>query len=372
MYTTSFIVLILTTLAEARFGQENGNGAIEKITALGDLGKPGQAATLAGGSIGLLLAAANPCKKLEKADEIVEDLGDSERVIEAARGLAAAEINFNPFATSVPNICAEPSLPKTEALRGVVPLIDPAVVSNEIENKNSAESVKTPFDAKGLSQADVMVAHGFSNFTAVKLDGTKVDSKSLDVAKTNGGATSSSNSSAASSKDNEENENDSKNSSAASTSGAVEANKDSGKSAQDADKSSAIDDPVIGKFDGFKPSSIEGLDFGKCVPTMKFEPGLNGRKETELTFQAADPIVNKGQQEALNPNIITNRITDQLTNSCGANQAAKDAAVEAMTLIASLNKKDASVAETWNTKLGFDGVDLNPDEAPRPGLVGHA
>ncbi|RKF60318.1 hypothetical protein GcC1_167011, partial [Golovinomyces cichoracearum] len=163
-----------------------------------------------------------------------------------------------------------------------------------------------------------------------------------------------------------------KSSSAASTSGAVDANKDNGKSAQDADKSPAIDDPVIGKFDGFKPSSIKGLDFGKCVPNMKFEPGLNGRKETEFTFQAADPIVNKGQQEALNPNIITNRITDQLTNSCGANQAAKDAAVEAMTLIASLNKKDASVAETWNTKLGFDGVDLNPDKAPRPGLVGHA
>ncbi|RKF79099.1 hypothetical protein GcC1_049033, partial [Golovinomyces cichoracearum] len=218
MHTTSFIVLILTTLAEARFGQENGNGAIEKITALGDLGQPGQAATLAGGSIGLLLAAANPCKKLERADEIVEALGDSERVIEAARGLAAAEINFNPFATSVPSICAEPSLPKTEALRGVAPLIDPAVVGSETENKNSAESTKTPFDAKGLSQADVMVAHGFSNFTAVKLDGTKIDAKSLDAAKTNGGAISSSTDKINDDKkENEKNENDSKSSSAASS-----------------------------------------------------------------------------------------------------------------------------------------------------------
>jgi hypothetical protein len=43
------------------FGQEQGNGAITAIGALTDLGTSGQAATLAGGSIQFLLAAANPC-----------------------------------------------------------------------------------------------------------------------------------------------------------------------------------------------------------------------------------------------------------------------------------------------------------------------
>ncbi|TQS36575.1 hypothetical protein Golomagni_02969 [Golovinomyces magnicellulatus] len=425
MYTKPIIVLLLTALVEARFGQEQGNGAIQKIGALGDLGDPGEAAKISGGSIGLLLAAANPCEskqlisqckniyllelELEQADKMVAELGDSERVIDAARGLVAAEINFNPFVTSVPSICADPSLPKTEALRGVIPLIDPAVVGNDVENKNSAESVKTPFEAKGLSQAEVAVAHGFSNFTAVKRDGTKVDATSLNGAKTNSEANSNSedkktnnkeddkkdgndsgNSSAASSKNDKKDGNDSGNSSAASSNDDKKDGNDSGnssatsskndkkdgnndgKSIQDADKSQAIDDPKIGTFDGFKPSSKEGLDFGKCVPTMKFEPGLNGRKETEFTFQAADPFLNKGQQEALNPNIITNFIKNQLTNVCEANQAAKDAAVKAMGTISALNKKDASVAEEWNSLLGFAGADLNPDKAPKAGLVGHS
>ena len=87
-------------------------------------------------------------------------------------------------------------------------------------------------------------------------------------------------------------------------------------------------------------SSIAGLDFGLCVPTMKFEAGLDGRKATEFTFQAIDPLVNKGQEEALNPNIITNRICDQLTNVCEANQAAKDACDDAKSQIQALGTKD--------------------------------
>jgi hypothetical protein len=104
---------------------------------------------------------------------------------------------------------------------------------------------------------------------------------------------------------------------------------------------------------------------------MKFEAGLDGRSDTEFTFQAIDPLVNKGQEEALNPNIITNRIHDQLTNVCGANQAAKDAAAAAQTQIAALGTKDASTAEAWNSALGFAGTNINPDNAPVAGLIGH-
>ena len=98
---------------------------------------------------------------------------------------------------------------------------------------------------------------------------------------------------------------------------------------------------------------------------------MNGRKATEATFQAIDPLVNKGQQEALNPNIITNRIKDQLTNVCGANKAAKDAAVAAQAMILALGTRDKSTADAWNTALGFAGTNTNPDNAPVTGLVGH-
>jgi hypothetical protein len=95
---------------------------------------------------------------------------------------------------------------------------------------------------------------------------------------------------------------------------------------------------------------------------MKSEAGLDGRADTESTFQAIDPLVNKGQEEALNPNIITNRIHDQLTNVCGANQAAKDAAAAAQTQVAALEIKDASTANAWNSALGFAGTNTKPGQ----------
>lgn len=93
---------------------------------------------------------------------------------------------------------------------------------------------------------------------------------------------------------------------------------------------------------------------------MAFVAGLNGRAATEFTFQAIDPIVNKGQQEALNPNIITNRICDQLTNVCSANAAAKAACLSAKAQILAANTRDASTANTWNSLLGFAGTNINP------------
>ena len=126
---------------------------------------------------------------------------------------------------------------------------------------------------------------------------------------------------------------------------------------------------MTGNFAGFVASS-KGLDFGSCVPTMKFEESLNGRKAGESTFQAIDPKVNKGQQEALNPAIIMRRICDQLGNVCGAAADAKAACTAATTKLGT-GPKDASTADAWNTELGFAGTDINPDNAPKAGLVGH-
>lgn len=103
---------------------------------------------------------------------IVTTLGTDPQVIAAARGLVAAEQNFNPFAVSIPSICSDATLPATEELRGVVPLVDPAVGGSDTENANSATSLTTPFDATGLSVAEVMAAQGFSNFTTKAADGT--------------------------------------------------------------------------------------------------------------------------------------------------------------------------------------------------------
>lgn len=62
MYSKAVIVAALLALAEARFGQE---GTVQSVvSALGTFGQPGQAATLAGQTPGVLLAGANACAKV--------------------------------------------------------------------------------------------------------------------------------------------------------------------------------------------------------------------------------------------------------------------------------------------------------------------
>lgn len=187
MHTKSFILVALASLGHARFGQE---GLVQsKIQALSNFGSPGAAATLAGKTTSALLAGANACAKvciyiislfisvrahthnprfhqLQLADEIVSTLGTDPAVIAGAAALVAAEKNFNPFAQSIPTICSDASLPATAELRGIVPLVDPAVGGAGIQNANSAKSLKTPFGDNGQSVADVTKTQGFSNFTA--------------------------------------------------------------------------------------------------------------------------------------------------------------------------------------------------------------
>lgn len=97
---------------------------------------------------------------------------------------------------------------------------------------------------------------------------------------------------------------------------------------------------------------------------MKFEGGIGNRPDTEFTFLPIDPLCAQGQQEALNPNIITNRICDQLTNVCQANQAAKDLCRSAQDAVEALGTRDKSTADKWNELLGFAGAITNPDGGP--------
>lgn len=368
MYTKVALASVLLAVAEARFSQEQV--PVADISALSNFGQPGEAPTLAGAVPGVLLAAADPCAKLSLADQIVSTLGDDPEVITAAQKLVAAEQNFNPFVVSVPNICGDASLPATEALRGIVPLVDPDVVGSDAENANSATSLQSPFDATGLSVADIMIAQGFSNFT---VNGAAAGSASGDSGSDNNADATATTTAVAATSTPVFTCGGSGTTTAApaATTTAAASSGDSG----DASGSSAavgagaVSDSVTGTFLGFQASSL-GLDFGTCTPTVKFEESLNGRKAGEFTFQAQDPVVNKGQQEALNPAIIFNRICDQLVNVCGAADDAHAACQDAQASLGTA-AKDASTADAWNTALGFAGTDINPDNAPQTGLVGH-
>ena len=107
----------------------------------------------------------NEPSQLELADEIVATLGNDPEVIAGAAALVAAEKNFNPFAVDIPTICSNAALPATPELRGIVPLVDPAVAGADVQNANSAQSLANPFADAGLSVADISKAQGFDNFT---------------------------------------------------------------------------------------------------------------------------------------------------------------------------------------------------------------
>ncbi|OJD34306.1 uncharacterized protein BKCO1_2400029 [Diplodia corticola] len=327
MFSKTLLTVCLAVLAEARFGQEQ-----VPIQAISDVqgGAAGEAATIAGAAVSDLLGGANACDKLQRADEIVAKLGTGADAMQAAIGMVAAEKNFNNFVADKPTVCSDPTLPTTQALRGITPLIDPGVGGADVANALSEKTKANPLDAGGLSVADLLQQNGFSNFTAEDASG---------AAAAAGSASSSSTSSS---------------SAAASSDAAVAAAANT--SSSSSSSSSSTSNTTTTSSTTTNNNNNQNLDFGACTPTMKFAGGLNGRPADEFTFQATDPLVAKGQQEALNPNIITNRICDQLTNVCDAADDAKAACEDAKAQIEALGTRDQSTADAWNEALGFGGA----------------
>ncbi|KAI8197298.1 hypothetical protein K4K53_000116 [Colletotrichum sp. SAR 10_77] len=375
-YSSKTLLLsALLAVAEARFGQEQT--PVSAVSSLQNVGNPGEAATLAGGIPGVLLAAANPCDKLTLADKIVTQLGDSAEVLDAAKGLVAAEQNFNPFVVSVPNICGDASLPATEALRGIVPLVDPAVTGSDTENANSATSKTTPFDATGLSVADVMKAQGFSNFTTAGAAGGNAGAGNNNANNGNANNNNNQNNNANTGNNNANTGNNNANTgntndnvdcgntgnadnsaNTGNTGNASNNTANAGNNNNNANTGNNNNNANTGNTGNNGNANTGGAatgaaDFGKCTPTMDFQLGRAGRKATEGTFLPTDPLVAQGQQDALNPNIITNRICDQLINVCEANDAAHQQCLDAKAQILASGDKSEAVATTFNGLLGF-------------------
>ncbi|OHE99952.1 hypothetical protein CORC01_04853 [Colletotrichum orchidophilum] len=354
-YSKILLISLVLAAVEARFGQEQI--PVQAVSSLPD-NNTGKAATLAGGIPGVLLAAANPCDKLALADKIAA-LGTGSNFLEAAKGVVAAEQNFNPFVVSVPSICGDASLPATEGLRGIVPLVDPAVTGSDAENANSKTSLQTPFDATGLSVADVMKAQGFSNFTIKGQAAAGATGGNANTGNNNNNA----NNANTNANTNTGNANSGNANTASSCGGAASGNAAASNNTGNANTGNANNnnnnnnnqDQNTGNNNGNANSgnATGGADFGKCKPTIDFQTGRPGRKATEGTFLPTDPLVAKGQQDALNPNIIINRVCDQLTNVCEANAAAKTKCLDAKAQILASGDKSEAVATTFNNLLGF-------------------
>ncbi|KAH8099928.1 hypothetical protein BXZ70DRAFT_1008447 [Cristinia sonorae] len=92
-------------------------------------------------------------------------------------------------------------------------------------------------------------------------------------------------------------------------------------------------------------------NFGSCsVPEIEFGAGFDGRRET--SFQPADKAsFNHGS--AQNINIITQSICDQLTNSCKADQTAKDTCAKATAAASAAAAGTGAQADAFNAAFGI-------------------
>lgn len=269
----------------------------------------------------------------------------------AAIGMVAAEQNFNPFNTDQPTICSDPTLPTSAALRGITPLVDPDVEGADVANALSNQTRANPLDATGLSVADLLQQNGFTKFATKDSNGNAGAAGDANAGAANAASASASGTAAAATAAADV----SSSSTSCNTNADQQQQQQSGSSSSSSNANSTSSTAAAASAGG-QTASSKNLDFGKCTPTMEFVGGLNGRPADEFTFQATDPLVAKGQQEALNPNIITNRICDQLTNVCDAADDAKAACLDAKAQIEALGTRDQSTADAWNEALGFAGA----------------
>ncbi|KAI0264381.1 hypothetical protein BC834DRAFT_844045 [Gloeopeniophorella convolvens] len=114
-------------------------------------------------------------------------------------------------------------------------------------------------------------------------------------------------------------------------------------------------------------SDSGAADFGKCTtPEIKFAAGLDGRKET--AFVPVDQTsFNHGSAD--NIDVISQFICNQLTNACGANQAAKDLCTQAEAAADAATAPTGAQADAFNAVFGqtTNFADVTPiDNQGRP------
>jgi hypothetical protein len=430
----SKVVLIAAMIAyvEARFGQENV--PIAAISAVQG-GSAGAAATIGGATISDLLGGANACAKLTRADQIVTELGGGADAIAAAMGLVAAEKNTNPFANgNVQNVCGDASLPATPELRGITPLIDPAVDVNGDAAALSAQTLAAPQAADGMSVFDIMEAAGLGDLVVAQAaaggaaaggaaaggaaaggaaaggnagnanqgnagnanQGNAGNANQGNAGNANQGNANQGNAgnanmgNAGNNAGNNNNNNNNNNAgNAAGNAGnnanqgnagnANQGNANQGNAGNNANQNAgnnnagnnagnnnagnnAGNNNAGGAAAG--GAAAGGADFGQCTPTITFQGGEGNRPATEFTFQIADETARGGQGEALNPNIITNALCNQLTNVCDANAAAVTLCEDAKAQVEAAGTRNKSTADLFNTAMGFAGAVTNPAGGP--------
>ncbi|TDL16560.1 hypothetical protein BD410DRAFT_617640 [Rickenella mellea] len=297
-----------------RFGQENP-AIIGKISGACP---GGVCATLAGQAIGTLLAGAAECAQQDLADSIIDaskqfDAATAANMVSLAKEFRQAEKNTPPdFTTNPPtnrNSVFCQTAPKNAQLNGLVQAQDPANNPDIFFDPATKQSVKKgaqantfPFGTSGSAPA--AAAPAASSPAAVLAVNTDCPA-AVTVTVTPDAA---------------------------------------------APTDPAAVTVTAGATQSTAASSAIG-NFGKCsVPQIKFGVGFDNRKET--SFEPVDQVsFNHGS--AQNIAIITQFICDTLTNTCGADQTAKNTCKTAQAAAAAQPPKTGADADAFNAAFGI-------------------
>ncbi|EJD06901.1 uncharacterized protein FOMMEDRAFT_17361 [Fomitiporia mediterranea MF3/22] len=318
-----------------RFGQENP-AVLSQLSSACD---GGVCATLAGQAISTLLAGADECAQQDMADQIIDaaqqfDDATKQNMINLAVQFRQAEKNTPPdFTTNPPtnrNSVFCQKAPANAELNGLVQAQDPANDPNIFFDPATKSSVTLgsqpntfPFGTASSASAS---AGNATNVTARAVDdATEDDACESSVVTVTVSATN--------------------NAAAAETGDCTLVTLTVGADPT-ATATNAGDAPAA------TSTAASGIgDFGSCsVPQIEFGTGFDNRKET--SFEPVDEAsFNHGS--AQNIDIITQFICDTLTNSCGADQTAKDTCKTAQAAADAQTPKTGAQADAFNAAFGI-------------------
>ena len=168
-------VMLALGFVEARFGQENP--PVEKK--INDLVKNVDIDFKLQNIPVVLLAAADPCDYAKLADSLIDKSKSNkmtqdqrDKMLKLAQEFVKSEHNFDPTAgPKKPKFCNDPALPKTQELRGILPLADPKLKDagkfntkvNDLLKRALSGDKSVSDGANGLSVQDQVLLAGFSD-----------------------------------------------------------------------------------------------------------------------------------------------------------------------------------------------------------------
>ncbi|KAI8980095.1 hypothetical protein BD414DRAFT_109879 [Trametes punicea] len=325
-----------------RFGQEHP-AVIDKLSSA----CPGEVCgTLAGAAITPLLAAQPECSQQDMADQIIDaaqqfDDATKATMIALAVEYRQAEKNTPPdFTTDPPtnrNSVFCQKAPKNSELNGLVQAQDPANDPNVFFDPATGKSVKKgdqpntfPFGTSRSASSGNLTSAAVSSAvssTVASSSATATTAADLAVATGTGDAASSCESE-------------------------ITVTVTATAAATDATSTATLAASLTSASTATSTASVGDIgNFGSCsVPQIEFGVGFDNRKET--SFQPVDKTsYNHGS--AQNIDIITQFICDTLTNSCGADQTAKDTCQQARAAADTVTAKTGGQADAFNAVFGI-------------------